>query len=208
MKPAYYLLDTLINEIDEPNRMPAWRIWRENGVRFVHTPGSSHNHQAWAGGYLWHITEVMNIAKLLYPALDAARPHPFSSSDALLALYLHDIEKPWKYSYDANWNLIVNPEITKERHQEFREQKIREYGFVLTPDHWNAIEYAEGEHRNYSPRERRQKPLAAFVHMCDTWSARGWFDFPKAWNEGDAWSDCLVTQTKAADEKRRLYSWR
>jgi len=58
------------------------------------------------------------------------------------------------------------------------QEKIREYGFVLTEEHWNGINFAEGEKREYSAERRAQKPLAAFVHMCDVWSARGWFNYP------------------------------
>jgi hypothetical protein len=40
----------------------------------------------------------MNIAIELYKNLGSHRPLPFSLSDVLLILYLHDLEKPWKYA--------------------------------------------------------------------------------------------------------------
>jgi len=67
----------------------------------------------------------------------------------------------------------------------FFEKKIEDYGFVLTPEHWNGIQHVEGEKDHYSPGRRTQLPLAAFAHMCDNWSARGWFNFPAESN--DSW---------------------
>jgi hypothetical protein len=59
-------------------------------------PGSTKNHQAWEGGYIDHITEVMNIAHWLYTS--SPRPLPFGLADALEVLFLHDLEKPWKFT--------------------------------------------------------------------------------------------------------------
>ncbi|MEK6857827.1 MAG: hypothetical protein AABX39_04540, partial [Nanoarchaeota archaeon] len=54
----------------------------------------------------------------------------------------------------------------------------KEYNFTLTEEHWNAVKYAEGEKDDYSPGKRTSSSLAAFVHLCDSWSARGWYDCP------------------------------
>ncbi|MCU0687543.1 MAG: hypothetical protein MUF34_35755 [Polyangiaceae bacterium] len=59
--------------------------------------GSTNNHQAWRGGDLDHVAEVMNIAVVLFEQLSKKRPLPFSLSDILLVVVLHDIEKPWPF---------------------------------------------------------------------------------------------------------------
>jgi len=48
----------------------------------------------------------------------------------------------------------------------------------------NALKYVHGEGNDYNPEVNVQGPLAAFVHCCDTFSARVWPDFPK---ERDKW---------------------
>lgn len=157
--------------IDEPSCSACHRILANNWELFRETPGSSHNHQNWPGGYFDHIREVMNIAVALYGFLSSIRPLPFSLSDLLLVLFLHDIEKPWKYGH----GLLLHTK--KERH-EFRMKKLAEYSVVLTPDQENGMYYVEGEGEDYSNTQRVMGSLACVAHMCDIASARLWFDHP------------------------------
>jgi hypothetical protein len=39
----------------------------------------------------------MNTAVILYHTFGQLRPMPFSLSDALVVLFVHDLEKPWAY---------------------------------------------------------------------------------------------------------------
>jgi hypothetical protein len=97
-------------------------------------------------------------------------------SDVLLILYLHDLEKPWKYA----WNEEQKAELKSFwDYKNFIKSKINEYWFKLTTEHWNGLKYIHWEWEDYDPKTRIQWPLAAFVHVCDTISARIWFDFPK-----------------------------
>ena len=188
MKTKYFDLIELISMIDEPNRSVCNKLFSDNKELFEKARGSNHNHQAWVGGYLDHLTEIMNIAVVLYPVLNNLRSLPFTLPDSLLVLYLHDLEKPWRYitGEDGLWS--VNPDLADKKRQvgSFVEQKIKDYGFVLTNEHFNGIKYAEGEKDDYSAERRTQLPLSAFVHMCDSWSARGWFNFPL--ELGDFWT--------------------
>ncbi len=187
MTEEYFSLEQLINMIDQPNRNSCNRLTDENKETFRIARGSSHNHQYWIGGYVDHLCEIMNLAVVFYKTLDDLRPLEFSLSDALLALYLHDLEKPWRYLSASEGNCVVNPVLAdkKKTALPFVEQKVKEYGFVLTEEHWNAVKYAEGEKDDYSPGKRISSPLAAFVHLCDSWSARGWYDCPR--KENDEW---------------------
>ena len=187
MTNRYYDIKDLLEFIEpEAVREGCLRMYVENRDLYAEVQGSTHNHQAWPGGYHDHVAEVMNLACALYIQLDALRPLPFSLSDLLLVVFLHDAEKPWKYEVGPDGELQHRPGMeTKEDHQRFRLQKLAEYGITLTPEQENGLEYAEGEIKNYSNRKRHMGPLAAVAHMCDVCSARLWFDHPAA--EADPW---------------------
>ena len=169
----YYNIDELLNLIDLPNRSACKRIYSDNKAMFDRAHGSSNNHQAWEGGYMGHMRDIMNIAFRIYSDMQSVRDFPFSLSDALLVLFLHDIEKPWLYG--------GKPEAVKSfpHYQAFQKHVFGVYGFELTEAHENAIKYAHGEGDDYKNTELVSKPLAAFLHICDTMSARIWFDYPR-----------------------------
>ncbi len=183
----YLDLDALIARIDEPNRSACAKLVADHRALFATVSGSTHNHQAWPGGYLDHVVEIMNIAVVLHARLGAIRPLPFSESDLLLVVFLHDVEKPWKYELGADGTLVHRAELQgKVAHQQFRMAKLAEYGIALTAEHENALQYAEGELGDYTNQRRVMGPLAAMAHMCDVASARLWFEHPMA--AGDPWT--------------------
>jgi hypothetical protein len=186
MKPKYYTVDEMLEMVDEPNRLACQRLLADNRHLFWTARGSTYNHQAWAGGYIDHVQEIMNLAVQLYAQLNAIRPLPFSLSDILIVTYLHDVEKPWKYELGEDGVLRHKASLsTKDEHQKFRAAKLAEYGIELTPDLENGIQFAEGEIGSYTNKRRVMGPLAALAHMCDVASARPWFDHPMA--EDDPW---------------------
>ena len=175
----YGTIEELLALIEDPQGSICWKIFSDNRVLFQVVQGSTNNHQAWPGGYEDHIQEVLNIGKVLYERLNDLRPLPFTLSDLLLVLFLHDIEKPWKYELRGDGQLHHKPSMeTKADHQRFRMEKLREYGLALTAEQENGIKYAEGELGDYTNRRRVMGPLAAAAHMCDVASARIWFDHP------------------------------
>lgn len=184
MTYPYHNIDELVGMIEEPNRRCCERFLEDNSELLKRARGSKHNHQAWMGGYMSHVTDCMNIAIALYDPLNERRLLEFTISDALLVLFLHDIEKPWKYEReDENYTYVLRAEMRDRTYvKKFADAKIKEYEFELTNEHRNALKYAEGEIDDYTPGERKMGRLAAFVHMCDVWSARGWHDFPKQRN--------------------------
>ena len=182
----YYSVDQLLDFIDEPNKSGCKLLLQEHRKLFQTVQGSTNNHQNWPGGYFDHVQEIMNIAVILYPALGNARPLPFSLSDALLVVYLHDLEKPWKYELKSDGQLHELAEMKDKSFQvEFRFKKLKDYNIVFTPEQENAMRYVEGEGKDYSSRQRIAGPLAAFCHLCDMTSARIWFDHPHQNN--DVW---------------------
>ncbi|MDQ5929544.1 MAG: hypothetical protein QG594_1323, partial [Bacteroidota bacterium] len=63
---------------------------------FVRAPGSKVKHQAWEGGYILHLRQCMALAEFLYEPMKRVGGIDFSLSDAILVLFLHDLEKPFK----------------------------------------------------------------------------------------------------------------
>lgn len=181
---TYFTLDQLIKMIEGCTGHICREILTDNAILFSEVQGSSNNHQAWKGGYADHVMECMNIAVMMYEGLSSTgRKLPFTLSDALLVLFLHDIEKPWKYDD----KLQIKEELREKAAQRaFRDKKLKEYGIVLTEKQANAMEYVEGEIHNHSTKERYMGELAAFCHMCDIASARLWHDFP---TDDDPWSN-------------------
>lgn len=165
---TYLSLSALLEMIDEPYRTQCWAFFNKHRVLFETSRGSATKHQNWPCGYKDHITECLNIAHVTYRALEQLRPVPFSLSDALFSLYLHDIEKLWVHALDPADRAIP---VDKEA--------LLASEFTLEEKHLHAVKYTHGEGKDYHPIKRIQSPLAAFVHCCDTTSARVWFDHPK-----------------------------
>jgi hypothetical protein len=185
MPPHYLTLDELLRRVDEPYRSAFQRLLAEHAERFRSARGSSHNHQAWVGGYLDHVREVLNLAVVLYDTLGRLRPLPFSLSDALVVLFVHDLEKPWAYEeVDGVWRRR-DGFSAKDDAQAFRMGKLAEVGITLPPVLEQATLFVEGELNRYSNRTRGMSPLAAFCHLCDVASARLWHDHPLA--DNDPW---------------------
>ena len=177
LEAGHYLdMTSLMALIDDPNRTNLWAIVRDNQERFTKAKGSSHNHQAWEGGYLDHVAEVMNLACQLYKTLDSLRKLPFELQEALEVMFLHDIEKPFKKDAALCYRTEFMP-ATKENRKKLRADIIREYGIKLSEEQENALEYVEGvPDSKYTPGERTMGELAAFCHTCDILSARLWWD--------------------------------
>jgi hypothetical protein len=185
VSPPYLTLDELLPRVDEPYRSAFHRLLAEHGETFRPARGSSHNHQAWAGGYLDHVREVLNVAVVLYDALGRLRPLPFALSDALVVLFVHDLEKPWAYEEAAgDWRRRQGFSAKEDAHA-FRLARLAEVGVVLPAELERAVFFVEGEGVQYSNRTRGMSPLAAFCHLCDVTSARLWPDHPR--ERGDPW---------------------
>lgn len=178
MQQKYHKLEEMLEMIEEPNKSLCHRLFTDNKALWAQSRAAKANHQPWEGGYMDHVTEVMNLALVFYEQLKTLRPLPFSLSDALLVLYLHDVEKPWKYELiNERWEL--KPEFKDRQYvHNFAQAKIKEYGFVLSDDHQNGLMYVEGEIGAWTPGRRTAGPFTAFTHLCDYTSARLWFDHP------------------------------
>ncbi len=182
--------------IDEPNRGRIQQIVAQHGDLFQRAPGSSHNHQAWSGGYRGHITDVMNrIYHKVYFERSLGRMQYFPAeerytlSDALLCGFCHDLEKPWKY-YPDSWFLgsDLGPLESKHQRDDVRNKIFAYYGLQFEARHINALRYAEGTRDGeYSNKSRLMWPLAVIVHTADIESGRHDYAFPR--DQNDPWGN-------------------
>lgn len=137
---------------------------------FARAKGSQHNHQAWEGGYLQHVSDCMEIARMFFN--HAPWELPFSWSSVVLVLFLHDIEKPFMQERMANDHEM--PVWSKQQRHFFRNDLIYKCDLDLTDDEYCALQFIEGEGDDYSPTERVMNELGALCHAADTLSARLW----------------------------------
>ncbi len=215
---AYFKLSDLLAQLPDPKL-------REFATDYYEVlskaPGSSHNHQAWEGGYLHHVTETMNIACQLFNTLNQLRPLPFKVENALVVMYLHDIEKPFKDNPDVltplgiSWKQYCDETETKHWCDiEDGSRKAQPLHYRHPPINWKAVrrqfrtdiivhlgielmkeQWAALEYvegeHDYSPGKRSMNELGAFCHCCDILSARLWHDK----GNGKSWEDPLVSST-------------
>lgn len=165
-------LQTLLGKIDPKKRKICFLIKKDFATKFETFPGSISKHQWWPGGYRNHLEETMNIAVVLFDALQKKRGVPFSLSDALFILFIHDLDKLISYKRTGK-----KFKRTK-RHEEINVPQLlkEKYSFRLNPTERNAIRYIHGENQDSNPRKRVMLPLTAFVHCCDILSARVWYE--------------------------------
>ena len=160
-----------IHMIKDENQQSCLKMWEYFQTSCSKAKGSSHNHQNWEGGYFDHIQEIMDFAYKLYFSISQDRELPFTLSDAMLILFLHDIEKPIKYGTNINFSNASNSQI--------RKMLMDEYGIKLNDYQLNGLNYIHGEGSEYRSDHRVMNELAAFCHCCDIISARIYYDYPK-----------------------------
>lgn len=153
------------------------RLVDEHRQAFDTAPGSSHLHQAWPGGFRDHLNEVFLLADTLYQSLRQIRPLPFTLDSADLVLFIHDLEKPFKYTDTVLF--ADQPQLATSDPEAFKNRIVETYQIPLTSEESNAIKYIHGEGDDYSKTTRIMGRLAAFCHSCDLLSARLWFDQPE-----------------------------
>lgn len=141
-----------------------------NLTNILTAKGSSCNHQAWEGGYCDHLVQCFLIAQNLYKSLSELRELPFTLESAIVVLYLHDIEKIFKYGKYPSIDSMPDKQIW------YKESLSKIYKVDLTSDELNALKYIHGEGEDYKKDERVMCPLAAFCHSVDILSARVFYD--------------------------------
>lgn len=179
-------LEDWLDRIDGPNQGAINCFYEDsdNAERIEWAPGSRAAHHAWEGGYKEHIRQTMMIVAQNYTLFaDTGRlrelpdAETFTLSDALVVMFLHDIEKLFIYDFDEKGDVVALVHVTKLERKEFQRSIIERYGFELTQTMENALLHVEGvRDEYYVPGERVDQPLAALCHAADNLSARGFYD--------------------------------
>lgn len=175
-KNRKFSLDELLNKIDQKKADVCRKILIDFKNEIDILPGSRIKHQDWPGGYKDHILETMNIAVILYESMASARKLNFTLADVLFILFIHDLDKLFRYAENSADNAIATH---KDYHLFVKDYLQEKYGFVLSGEESNAIKYIHGENEDYHPTKKIMFPLTAFAHCCDIISARIWFGHGK-----------------------------
>jgi len=186
MKPKKISLDNLLDLMEPEHKRVALAVRKHFESKFDVIPGSGANHQAWVGGYRAHIEEAMNIADFLYDDLHARRSLPFSKSQALFCVYMHDYDKLQRYQVKKDGNFTSELYTGRDYLAETQKQLRSIFNYELSAEEYNAIKYAHGEGDDYSKDRRIISPLGTLVHCADIISARIWFDDGR---NSNAWDD-------------------
>lgn len=160
-------IDYYLNLIEGENGIACRKMFAKYQSIFEKAPGSKVKHQAWEGGYVQHLCQTMALAEFLYEPIKNIGGVDFELSDGVLILFLHDLEKPFKYVEGR----VFNNDAEKK---DFILSQVKMFNIILNEKHLNALKYIHGEGDDYSPTVNVQWPLSAFVHICDVNSARIW----------------------------------
>lgn len=161
-----FRLTEYLDLIPEPNRSRCKTMLKDHYPRFLKAPGSLAKHQAWEGGYFDHLEGGMKFAVKTYETVEEDEKLPFTLGSVILVLFIHDLEKPFKY--------VSRRRSFKNDHEkkEFILGMLKQYHIELSDDEMNAFTYIHGEGKKHNPHTRVQGPLGGFAQMCDLWSAR------------------------------------
>ena len=128
--PRIALLVEYTNRIEEPNHSAMRRLLLAEGERIALSPGSTHNHQTWPGGYVDHMVGMIEVGQTVYGY--SRKKHAFSFGDLVLVVLLHDIEKPWKYvdKPEGTQRVFNNPAEIKAFTQEIVQHRRYHIGIA------------------------------------------------------------------------------
>lgn len=181
MKNKKLAINELTNLMTAKHKKVSLKILDDYKNHIELIPGSFKKHHYWKGGYLDHLVESMNLAVILYEALNSKRGLHFTLSSALFTLFIHDFDKLIRYKVKNN-KFFADNTYGKKYLTKTKKILKEKYGYKFTTEELNAIKYVHGEGENYHPTKRIMLPLGCLIHCCDIMSARIWFDKGKGVN--------------------------
>lgn len=175
-KQKKHSLKKLILKMTTQQRLICNGVINDFESKFDKIPGSLHNHQSWIGGYRDHVEEILNIACIFYATLSNKRKLDFTLNESLFVLFLHDLDKLYRYEICSDGSVISNNHSNPNYLKLIKQMLRTKYKYVIKDEELNALKYVHGEGDNYSSQKRVMVPLAAFVHCVDIISARIWYN--------------------------------
>lgn len=171
-KPIEYFLD----QINPDNRDKCIKLHNHFTTNYSDAKWSLSKHQAWNWWYNQHIKDILNISERLFFVLNNLWDLDYKIEDTYLVLFLHDIEKPIKYTKNRTHEVLY---LEKLWTYEIRDYFLEKYNIILNDDIKLALKYIHWEWNEYSSTKRLMTPLWAHCHSCDTISARILYDKDK-----------------------------
>lgn len=167
-----YLLN-LIDTLEDQNQRQLKKLYQDIIEEMPNAMWSSNNKHQWREWWYYdHIADILKFGKILYDNLNAYRKLPFSFDDIAVVILIHDIEKPYKYTWDKE----KYKELLMLNDHSIRDNILETYNITLSATQQNGADYIHGEWHEYSKTERIMWPLAAFCHSIDVISARIYFN--------------------------------
>ena len=176
LKQKKQSLQKLISKMTPRQQSVCMGIISDFKSKFDKIPGSLHNHQAWIGGYRDHVEEILNIACVVYTALNKKRKLDFTLGESLFVLFLHDLDKLYRYEICSDGSIISRDYCSSNYLKSIRQMLHKKYKYVMRNEELDALKYVHGEGDSYSSKKRVMHPLAALVHCADIISARIWYN--------------------------------
>lgn len=156
-------IETYLHYVNGSLRNKLFSLLEYLKKEFPDAPGSSGNHQSYPGGYYDHIADCMYNGYTLYDSFIKDTDSEISLSDMMVVLFLHDIEKPVKYSMEKNM---------RPSDEEIRILLLDKFNIKLSNDIILGLKYIHGEGDDYRKDKRVMTPLCAICHCSDVISAR------------------------------------
>jgi len=168
-----YPIEHFLGQINQKNRQQCFDMHQYFMENYNDAKWSWYKHQAWQWWYQQHIKDILNLSYILYNTIERFWETGFKVEDSYEALFLHDIEKPVKYTKNRTEEVIL---LEWKGVYEIRDYFINKFWIIIRPEIGLALKYMHGEWDDYSPTQRKMSPLWAHCHNCDTYSARVFFD--------------------------------
>src|SRR3989344_8253138 len=143
-------LQKLISKMAPHQQSVCRGIMSDFKSKFDKIPGSLHNHQAWIGGYRDHVEEILNIACVVYTALNKKRKLDFTLGESLFVLFLHDLDKLYRYEICSDGSIISRDYCSSNYLKSIRQMLHKKYKYVMRNEELDALKYVHGEGDSYS----------------------------------------------------------
>lgn len=163
----------------------------ELGLSLAISPasGNVHYHNAYPGGYIDHVENVVNIAIQMHKMYvnNGGKPN-YELEELIFAAFHHDLGKlgdgfePNYVPNDSKWHIenqgkvyVRNPHILRMEATDRTFWLLQHYGIDITENEWFGIKLADGMYRdenkwyfvNYSPENFLQVRIPYILHWSD-----------------------------------------
>jgi 23S rRNA maturation-related 3'-5' exoribonuclease YhaM len=177
----YNLIGSYLLKVrEEKYKDPLVKMHKTCKNHYVSVPASCKRHHKWAGGYLDHIFEVMELSLRFFKVItvELKTNVDFTYDDVVLVSYIHDINKITRYEHTSDdWK------IKRGQYFDFKEGTgncdesaevvciCSKFGLLLEQKHLEAISHHHGGFSNSLASMYRYPgtltALSSLIHSAD-----------------------------------------